>query len=264
MPFLPQLIGGVEIRERRQRYAGEPRYKRLDFVRSKTTTNTDEWDLVRTTQKRYITVPLQYNVPVYQYPQVGYYPHHQPYLQYPPGGQQPPHFPPQQQLPPYGQHPGQYPGQYPGQHPGQHPGDYSEQIPLSPPYRGPQQLPFREPRMIEAAPHHNEIHDITGHDSDDDIMYEIIEPRPKVRIASTTRHSSKSRSKSKKRRPRGDAIYSSDSSSDDDSYRSGRRHRERRHSSARGRLAYDSDDSWDDYHRRYSRSRSRPPIIRGW
>ncbi|MCJ1322672.1 hypothetical protein MMC15_008021 [Xylographa vitiligo] len=248
MPFLPQLIGGVEIRERRQRYAGEPRYKRLDFVRSKTTTNTDEWDLVRTTQKRYITVPVEYNVPVYQYPQVGYHPHQQPQLQYQPGWQQQQHFPEQQQQPYYAPYYGQQP----------------EQIPIPPQHHGQQQVPFREQRLIEGAPQHNGIHDYTGHDSGDDIMYEIIEPRPKVRMASITRRSSKSRSKSKKRRPRGDAIYSSDSSSDDDSYRSSRRRREARHSKPRGRLVYDSDDSLVDYYRRQSRSRSRPPMIRGW
>ncbi|MCJ1381708.1 hypothetical protein MMC17_004819 [Xylographa soralifera] len=175
MPFLPQLIGGVQIRERRQRYAGEPRYKRLDFVRSKTTSNTDEWDLVRTTQKRYITVPLVYNVPVYQYPQVGYQPHHQPQLPYQPGWQQHQQHPQQPQHPHYEQH--------------------HEQIPIPPQHHGQHQLPFREQRLIEGAPHHNGIYDITGHDSDDDeVMYEIIEPRPKVRMASTTRHSRESQS----------------------------------------------------------------------
>lgn len=160
MPLLPQLIGGVQIRERRQRYAGEPRYKRLDFVRSKTTTNTDEWDLVRTTQPRYITVPVQYNVPVFQFPQVGYQPQYQAQQQHQYGWQQQQHYPQHQQHPHHDQH--------------------HDQMPIPPQHHGQQQLPFREQRLLEPAPHHHGIHDIIGHDSDDDIMYEYIEPRPKA------------------------------------------------------------------------------------
>jgi hypothetical protein len=51
MPLLPRLIGEIEIRERRARYENEPRYKRLDFIREKRTTDSDQWDLVRTTRR---------------------------------------------------------------------------------------------------------------------------------------------------------------------------------------------------------------------
>ncbi|KAI4153381.1 MAG: hypothetical protein LQ340_002355 [Diploschistes diacapsis] len=46
MGLLPKLIGEIEIRERRPRYDGEPRHKRLNFIRSKTTTESDDWRLV--------------------------------------------------------------------------------------------------------------------------------------------------------------------------------------------------------------------------
>ena len=61
MPILPKLIGGIEIRERRKRYPGEPRYKRLDFIKPRTTIETDEWNVIQTTQP--IMTVRQYGPP---------------------------------------------------------------------------------------------------------------------------------------------------------------------------------------------------------
>ena len=48
-PFIegPRLEGGIEVLERRAKYPGEPRRKRLNFVKSHSRSNSDEWDLVR-------------------------------------------------------------------------------------------------------------------------------------------------------------------------------------------------------------------------
>ncbi|MCJ1449372.1 MAG: hypothetical protein MMC23_009892 [Stictis urceolatum] len=47
MPLLPSLVGGITVRERKERYGGEPRYRRLDLVRSKK--SDEEWDIIRST-----------------------------------------------------------------------------------------------------------------------------------------------------------------------------------------------------------------------
>ena len=43
----PRLEGGIEVLERVQRYPGEPRIKRLNFVRRHSHHDTDEWNLIR-------------------------------------------------------------------------------------------------------------------------------------------------------------------------------------------------------------------------
>lgn len=211
----------------------------MDFVRSKTTTNTDEWDLVRSAKPRYVMQHIQYDVPVYNYPQVGFHPQ-----QYEPNDQQ--HLDPNRHYPQHGGH------------------DPNQVIPI-PPFHGQYQIPFNERRMLEAPHHTPGITELISRDPGDDIIYETVEPRSKVRMPSSTRFRSKSRSKSKKRRSRGDSIYSSDDSSDNDSYRSSHKHRERRSGSrGRARLVFDLDDNWANFDRRHSRSRSRPPALRGW
>lgn len=51
MVLFPQLIGGVEIEERRPRYWNEPRRKRLQFVKSRSY-RPDEWALVQSSHHR--------------------------------------------------------------------------------------------------------------------------------------------------------------------------------------------------------------------
>ncbi|MCJ1224909.1 hypothetical protein MMC12_001556 [Toensbergia leucococca] len=43
----PQIVGGIEVEERRPRYEGESRRKRLNFVKSHSPRNSDEWALTR-------------------------------------------------------------------------------------------------------------------------------------------------------------------------------------------------------------------------
>ena len=81
------LVGGVEIRQRQKRYPGEPwTHKKLQFVRPKTTTNTDKWDLVYSTQRpqAYAEYPQVVYESVYhhEYPQVQYHHQHQPQIQH--------------------------------------------------------------------------------------------------------------------------------------------------------------------------------------
>ena len=239
MPFFPKLIGEVEIRERRQRYAGEPRYKRLSFVKPKRSTDTDTWDVIRPAIPRYIqAAPIYYNVP--QNPQ------------YP----QPPPYQYQQQQLPYPQHQQQ---QYYPQHQLQH---HPFQGHQGPPSYEHHNLEYREPRRIEQGPRRNEQFQLNGghddHDGEDEIIDVPIRPR---RVSTSHRGRSQSRSRSR-RRLRANSVYSSDDSSDDD-YRGMRRHYAGPY--RRGiRYESDSDDDLVRYRRSRSRSRSRPRPLRGW
>ena len=93
-PFVsgPRLEGGVEVLERRSRYPGEPRLKRLQFVSRYSRDDPDEWDLVRSASRQgswrgsyrpEMTQPQWQPQPQY-FPQMQHYPqpiHHQPPLQ---------------------------------------------------------------------------------------------------------------------------------------------------------------------------------------
>lgn len=48
-PFVqgPRLEGGIEVLERRPKYPGEPRRTRLNFVKSHSRGDSDEWELIR-------------------------------------------------------------------------------------------------------------------------------------------------------------------------------------------------------------------------
>lgn len=95
-PFVqgPRLEGGIEVLERRPKYPGEPRRTRLNFVKSHSRGDSDEWELIRPGSSRGSFR--------------GAYRHEMTQHQRP--WQQPQHFPPLQQ-----QHPP--PLQYPQPHP---------------------------------------------------------------------------------------------------------------------------------------------------
>lgn len=77
----PRLEGGIEVLERVQRYPGEPRLKRVNFVQRHSRHDTDEWNLIRPASS------LKSSRGSYRHEMV-----QQPW-------QQPQHFPPMQQHP---------------------------------------------------------------------------------------------------------------------------------------------------------------------
>ena len=53
MGIFTHLVGGIEVRERRPRSEDEPyRHRRLEFVRPKTSTKSDDWSVIRTSYPR--------------------------------------------------------------------------------------------------------------------------------------------------------------------------------------------------------------------
>jgi hypothetical protein len=255
------LVHGIEIRERLPRYPGEPKYKRLDFIRPKNKELTQEWVLVHSSQPR--RAPMYMN-----------------------GGQ----FGQQQQIPwPQNPHWQQSQVQWPGQAQSYPPQNWQHNQQLQ--QRFPQYPPNMQPNIQQIAPH---AHNQNGYnqrfqqnqqpyvmqprmqprldqrpanssgilnlgpvrDSDDDIV-EVIEPRRagSVRFPSQTRmhgrSRSRNRSRSRHRRPTGDSLYSSDS--DDDG-------RGRRRPSG----GWDSDSDDDSLIGTFRRSASRSRPRRGW
>ena len=176
MPLFPRLVGAVEIRERRPR-DGEPyRYRKLEFVRPKTTTTTDsDWPLVITTYPR--PQARQYGHP-WEHPQWNSLPFHQQreilerlgYIRQPP-----PHFPP----------------------------NGRDQVP-APPLVG-ERPPPAEGRPRPELPaaevvHLSDVGSDSGGEGND--IVEIIEPRPRNRGRSRSRRA-------------GHSIFGSDSEDDD-------------------------------------------------
>lgn len=272
MPLFPLLVGGIEVRERRPRYRNEPRYKRLDFIRPRTKTNTDEWDLIRTSNPRVLQQQHQIYQGQMDYPQLPY--QQQPQIQYNHG-----HGRIEQQ---YHQQPGGYPPY--GHHQQQPPlqgNDYNQPPPPPPP-----------PAMRQIAPVDDRFDDVNnGPIAGERPQIQMIEPRydraediihvepgrgPKIympprnkdpvrqhsRSRSKFRSKSRRRSSSRYRRPQDD-YYSSDSSDDDDRYARARQGHGRRRSRSRGRQQYDSSDD-DSLVRRYRLSGKRNVGHIGW
>ena len=88
----PRLEGGVEVYERRSKYPGEPRLKRLQFVNRHSRGDSDEWDLIRPISRlgssrgshRHEMMQSQWQQPPPYFPQNHHHPqpiHHQPPLQ---------------------------------------------------------------------------------------------------------------------------------------------------------------------------------------
>jgi len=233
MPLFPKLIGGLEIRERRPRYSGEPRYKRLDFVRTKSITETDTWDIIQTSQP--VQVVQQYGDP-WEHPQWNLLPHdQQQQILYQLGYLQ------QRSVPEW---------YWPQQ----------EQIPVPPPpphYGIQQHLAFQQPteRRIE---HRDEPPAMVmlgkvDHDSisDDEIMYEVIEPKKIVKQHRSVRSA---RSTSKGRQPQYHPACSIFDSDSEDEWRG-------RHKYGAGSISsYGSNDELA----MYSQSRSKPQARRRW
>jgi len=70
MPLFPKLVGGVTVREKPRRREGEPKYKRLEFIRPKLPgdEDTDSWPII------YSTEPVR-GIQLYQ---PAYHPHWHP------------------------------------------------------------------------------------------------------------------------------------------------------------------------------------------
>ena len=152
MGLLPKLIGEIEVRERRPRYDGEPRHKRLNFIRSKTTTESDDWPLVRKTYPR--PQAPQYGHP-WEHPQWSSLSYHQ-----------------QREL--LARHGYPQPPFQPLEHHGHHQNDHGD-IPM-PPLQGEQAHHGRPPLMDaeESSPG-------TDDESDGGTVYEVIKPKEKYR-----------------------------------------------------------------------------------
>ncbi|MCJ1257126.1 hypothetical protein MMC24_004951 [Lignoscripta atroalba] len=240
----PSLEGGIDVEERRQRYPGEPRRKRLNFVRDRNPRYSDEWALARSSIPRRlqhqeqdtVEIPREWvqqhqEIEAHQRQQMLEQLRHQQWQQ-----QQ------QQQQQSHLQH-----QLYAQQHQQQIP-------PPPPPPPGPHHhLGYHEQPQgrIENRGHHPDIVPLSGphHGPDNDhghynhghadAHYAEIAPRV-ARMPSSMRWGP---SKGRPRSSRRESQYSYDD--DDDSYRSEKR-RGRRGKSV---IDYDSDDSFE--HLRY-------------
>ena len=234
MPLLPKLVGSIEIRERRERYPGEPRYKRLEFIKPKTTTDTDEWNVIHTSCP--ITTVQQYGPPWYhpQWPALS--------------------FQQQQQILSRLRYHRQS-GYDWNQQQALAPGFHHHQLPPPPLQGNNHQLGYHDypQRRIEHTSDH-QVHGIgfgDGHGGNSDEVIRI-EPR-----GSTSKARTPSRVRSVQVKPQvqnvtGYNIFESDS--EDDA-------RGRRWQRRRSIMSYVSDDSLIE---RYRQSRSRPRGHRGW
>ena len=164
MGLFTHLVGGIEVRERRPRSEDEPyRHRKLEFVRPKTTTTSDDWSLVRTTYPR--PRARTYGHP-WEHPQWNSLSYQQQQeLLFRGGYYQPP--------PPF------------------QPGGDGHGGPPPPPSHGPQHLGgpshdqhrIKMPEIVPLTPSHH-----SDEDEDDDKIVEIIKPRKSSKKGRTTKY----------------------------------------------------------------------------
>ncbi|MCJ1238371.1 hypothetical protein MMC14_006360 [Varicellaria rhodocarpa] len=71
MGLLPKLVGGITIRERPEKYPGQPRYKRLDFVKERDIEKYEEWPVTTEVVRRRIPIYQEtYKPPSNEPPQI--------------------------------------------------------------------------------------------------------------------------------------------------------------------------------------------------
>ncbi len=236
-PFVegPRIEGGIEVLERRPKYPGEPRRKRLNFVASHSRGDSDEWELIRPASSmgssrgryRHETVQRPWN--------------------------QPQHFPPLQHHPQPLHHPPPPPAL--GFHGPGHQQQFLE--PLHQPYRdvapGIQALDWRD----DEGPIEQFVRPRGG----GGLPPRVIECEPRARMPQNLQvnlgkanHRSHSRGR-QPRRAESVTTYSTDKTYTDFSYSGTRRNKSR----ARSRYS-DGGDTLMDYERplrHYTRKRSR-------
>lgn len=231
MPLVPKIVGSIQIRERTPRYEGEPRHKRLDFIRPKRIKES-EWALVPvTTAKRYVLAEVPAYQQQHEYSPTVYQPQ---YPQYNQVAYEQPH----QQLDAHAH----YEDVAPRWH--QYEPHHNQAIPV-PPHHGQQHLAYQakpqaviedRPAVIDLGP---------ANENDDDIMFSYVEPQPKRRQSKARVVQSKSIPRVRFPKP------SSVSSVDTDDTRRRPRHHPRLRS--RPSFDYDSDDSLAGLYRREGR-----------
>lgn len=250
--------GDLEIQERPPRYRGEPRRKRLAFVKERSSRGSDDWD-ARTyrssnrssnrssvpdmRQRGYDSPPPRYVEPRWSGQQPPYGPNpfrlpQAPHGQHPGFGQQLPHG----QIPIGGPHPqhGQHPAFNPQAHYGQppllnQPPQFAQMRPQQPPSAG----MMAQPIPIRPLPPGGLQQPLGGGRGNDNDIVEIIEPGrgqghfggrdqqriedgPRARMPRNMEHNhGRGRSRHRDHRRRDESVYSFDD--DDDSFGSGQR-----------------------------------------
>lgn len=267
--------GDLDIQERRPRYHGEPRRKRLSFVKDRSPRRSDDWDARshrssnRSSNRssvpenwyrepnppppRFLEPRMPGQQPLYgQYPLLGQQAHHGPH---PVFGQQPHHgqFPPMiGQHPPHGQDPMFNPQAHHGQPPmlGPQPQFAQPFRPQQPPGGG---LMPQQPRPLGPLPPMGYQQPLRGGHANPNDIVQIIEPgrghhgrRDQHRIEDGPRarmprnmgdNHRRGRSNHREHRRRDESVYSFD---DDDSFASDARLFRR----SRSGWGSDSDDSF--------------------
>lgn len=238
MPLLPQVVGSVEVRERRPRYAGEPRYKRMDFVRSKKTTEVEEWELAP--PQHYLVT----EIPAYRQPytQMAYQP--QAYAQVA-------YEHPQHQIQSQAYHDTRM---LQGQ---QYYTSASPVIPVSPSHGQPSHVTQNVYKTVESHP---AAIDVGPAATDDDIMYTYLEPKKTKRRSIENRARSKSRTRPKVRFPKTtNSVHSTDA--DDNRRKDKQLVTSPQRVDSKPAFDYDSDDS---LYQSYKRDKRRSSGASGW
>jgi len=240
------LDGDLEVQERKPRYPGEPKHKRLAFVKDRGSRSSDYWDVVPYRGSNRSSTQEMWQQP-----------HHEPQPHF---GQQPQYGQPPMngQEPQYGQPPMYGQGSIFGQQPQHghqqqhgHQPFHQPQAPAGaiPPPLAPLPSPGFQQR-IEGGPGHDHgivqmrgagagagPHDHDRHGRGDQIQY--IEEGPRARMPRHLRHDTgRGRSSHRNHRRRGESVFSYDD--DDDSFGSGQRLFRR----PRSVMTADSDDSF--------------------
>ena len=283
--------GDLEIQERRPRYHGEPRHKRLAFVKGRGSGRSDnDWDS-RTNRSsnrssHWSSVPerwqREHHSPPPRFSDPPRYNQHHPYGSTPFMGQQAPHGQhlgfgqqlPHGQIPMAGQHPphGQHPGFNPHAHHGQ-PQMIGPQGPFAQPFHGqppPGAAMMAHPNPIRPLPPNGFQQQLGGGRGHENDIIQVIEPGnqghghfrgrdqhhieggPRAHMPRNMGHNhGRGRSQHRDHRRRDESVYSFD---DDDSFGSD----QRLFRGSRSGWGSDSDDSFAGPLRSPRRRNSRP------